>query len=87
MRNIHFGKLWPKNVAKLYDFQETAQSKQSPNGRKFAQSGHTVRDGQREVFYTNFRAYGKFRAYRNVWAYAMVAPGSVRSQARTRALA
>jgi hypothetical protein len=32
---------WRKNVGNFCNFQETTQSKQSPNGRKFAQPGHT----------------------------------------------
>jgi hypothetical protein len=40
---IHYlnsGRKWPKNVGHFCNFQKTAQSKQSPNRRKFAQSGH-----------------------------------------------
>jgi hypothetical protein len=38
MRNLNCGKEWPH----LRNFQETVQRKQSPNGRKFARSGHTA---------------------------------------------
>jgi hypothetical protein len=32
-------KIWPENLNYLCNFHKTAQTKQSPNGRKFAQSG------------------------------------------------
>jgi hypothetical protein len=41
MHNFNCGKEQPKNVVYFFNFQKTAQSKQSPNGRKLAQSGHT----------------------------------------------
>jgi hypothetical protein len=41
MCNLNCGKDWPKNAGNVCNFQETVQTKQSPNERKFAQSGHT----------------------------------------------
>jgi hypothetical protein len=47
MRNLHCGNEWPKNMGNFSIFQETVQRMQSSNGRKFTQSGHTVREGVR----------------------------------------
>jgi hypothetical protein len=40
---------WKKEALKFGIFKKTAQSKQSPNGRKFTQSGHTVCSFYRET--------------------------------------
>jgi hypothetical protein len=42
IHNGNLGKKWHKNVDYFCNFQKTAQSKHSPIGRKFSQSGHTV---------------------------------------------
>jgi hypothetical protein len=40
IHNFYRGKLYPKNVGFFFTFLKTVQSKQSPNRRKIAQSGH-----------------------------------------------
>jgi hypothetical protein len=42
IHNLTVGKSSPKNVGCFCNFPKNAQSKQSPSGRKFAQSGHTA---------------------------------------------
>jgi hypothetical protein len=44
IHNLHRGKSCPKCGMILEFSKKPAQSKQSPNGRKFAQSGHPVLD-------------------------------------------
>jgi hypothetical protein len=46
MNNLNFGKSSPKMCATFVFFEKTAQSKPSPIGRKFTQSGHTGNDLQ-----------------------------------------
>jgi hypothetical protein len=48
MHNLNHGKSSPKNVGKL--IKKTEQSKQSANGRKFAQSGHPGPDWHPRLF-------------------------------------
>jgi hypothetical protein len=40
MHNLYFGKKWPKTGGYFCHFFKSTLSKQSPIGRKFAQSGH-----------------------------------------------
>jgi hypothetical protein len=40
MHKLYRAIKWPKNVGYFRNFNITAKSKQSPIGRKFAQSGH-----------------------------------------------
>jgi hypothetical protein len=43
MQHFHIDKKWHKILATFVIFEQTAQSKQSPKKRKFAQSGHPAR--------------------------------------------
>jgi hypothetical protein len=45
-QNIFCGKKKPKNSGYFFNFPQTGQCKQSPERRKFAQSGHPADDGK-----------------------------------------